>query len=92
MKDRNRSKKKLKIFWDYFFDGLRKRSEINYEGAINAFTKAIEIDPHFSDSYLKRGIAKFKLEKYADAIDDCNKAIEIREIPKYYLYRGQDSS
>ena len=49
----------------------------NYNEAIEAFTKAIELDPKLAWAYGARGIAYYKLGNYQQAIRDYDRAIEI---------------
>ena len=49
-----------------------------YEQAIQDFTAAIEIDPISSVTYSNRAVASKYLKKYDEALDDYNKAIEMR--------------
>ena len=57
-------------FYQCILDACPKKSDKNYKGAIEDYTKAIEIDPSNAFSYLERGRAKEKLEDYQGAIDD----------------------
>ncbi|MDE6202675.1 MAG: tetratricopeptide repeat protein [Lachnospiraceae bacterium] len=60
-----------------------------YEEAINAYTKAIELNPEYSAAYNSCGLTYNKLGRYAEAINDFTKAILIN--PKYataYNNRG----
>ena len=45
--------------------------------AINLFTKAIELDPAFSDAYNDRGASYLALEDFSEAEADFSKAIEL---------------
>ena len=57
--------------------------------AMEAFDKAIEINPSYAKAYFNRGILKFDIHLYTEAIRDYSKAIEID--PKYaeaYYHRG----
>jgi tetratricopeptide (TPR) repeat protein len=49
----------------------------NYQGALNDFSKAIEIDNNYVNGFLSRGTANYKLENYRDSLLDFDKAIEI---------------
>ena len=49
----------------------------NYKSSIANYTKAIELDPNFSDAYYNRGISKDDLEDYYGAISDYTKTIEL---------------
>ncbi|MEO0536487.1 MAG: tetratricopeptide repeat protein, partial [Cyanobacteria bacterium P01_A01_bin.123] len=74
---------------EYYEDGNAKRDSENYQGAIDDYTKAIELNPDYADAYNNRGIAKRALGDNQDAIDDYTKAIELN--PNYadaYTNRG----
>jgi len=57
--------------------GVVYNNEAEYDKAIVAFNKAIELDPDFAPAYNNRGWAYIELGKYGQAIDDCGKAIEL---------------
>ncbi len=46
----------------------------NYEDAVDQFSKAIELDPDYTNAYLARAEAYEKLNKLQDAYDDYNRA------------------
>ena len=50
---------------------------IDLGAAIDAYTKAIELDPTLADAYNNRGTAKHKLGQHAAALADYNRAIEL---------------
>lgn len=94
----------LKLFDKYFYSGFSKDSLGDFEGAIEDYTKAIELDYNVSKdvgvTYNNRGLSKFKIKDYIGAIADYTKAIELnpndgvtyqnRGTSKYELedYRG----
>ena len=57
--------------------GSAKNSSGDYAGAIEDYTKAIELDPKFAVAYCNRGNAKDSSGDYAGAIEDYTKAIEL---------------
>ena len=74
---------------DYFHNGLMKVIGSDYKGAIVDYTKAIEINPNYSEAFNYRGHAKYYLQDYTGAITDYNTAIELNQ--KYaeaYRNRG----
>ncbi|OUL43594.1 hypothetical protein B0W81_03030 [Prochlorococcus sp. HOT_208_60] len=83
-------------FYQCILDACPKKSVKNYKGAIEDFTKAIEIDGSFFYTSLKkrdnyyslRGGAKEKLEDYQGAIDDYTKAIEILDFDFFFKSRA----
>ena len=69
--------------------GNTKLNLEDYYGAIEDYSKAIELDPDDADAYYNRGVAKKKLKDYYGAINDYSKAIELK--PDYadaYVNRG----
>jgi len=74
---------------DYVHQGFGYAELGDYEQAIAAYTKAIELDPDCATAYHNRGIAYRKLGDYDQAIADHSKAIELdAENAKYYNNRG----
>ena len=72
-----------------FNSGLDKYEQGDYQGAIDDFTKAIEIHPQNADAYYNRGTTKGKLKDYQGAIADYNKAISFYPQSSIaYLNRG----
>ena len=65
------------------YDGLELYNENKYEGAIEKYDDAIELNPIFAEAYTNRGIAKDDLEQYPEAIADYDKAIELN--PNYAI-------
>ncbi len=63
----------------YRESGNIKYNSEDYQGAISDYTKAIEINPGFSDAYCNRGSAKNELKDYSGAISDYTKAIELKK-------------
>jgi tetratricopeptide (TPR) repeat protein len=73
---------------DYFSRGIDKYT-IDAAGAIEDFTKAIELDPGSSKAYYSRAWAKESSGDLNGALADLNKAIELNpEYQKAYLWRG----
>jgi len=61
---------------DYFNSGFDKYNQQDYKGAIQDYTKAIELNPNYTDAYHNRGVAKGYLQDYRGEIQDYNKAEE----------------
>ena len=51
----------------YFNQGVEKHNAKNHQGAIDYYTKALEIDPQNADAFHNRGAAKDDLEDYQGA-------------------------
>ena len=58
-------------------EGLDYNYAGEYYKAIDAFNKAIELDPNLAIAYNNRGWAYIELGQYEQGIADCNKAIEL---------------
>ncbi len=52
---------------------------MDYEGAIEDFNKAIELDPEDDYSFYYRSECKFQIYDYIGAIEDINKSISMDE-------------
>ncbi|MXV73341.1 serine protease, partial [Candidatus Poribacteria bacterium] len=61
----------------YFYRGNEKYSMRNYQDAITAYSKAIQLRPDFANAYVNRGLAKEKLGQHESAITDYSSAIKI---------------
>ena len=79
----------------YVNRGNAKYDLQDFRGAIQDYSKAIELDPSYAVAYFNRGNAKYDLQDYIGAIQDYSKAIELdpsyfkayynRGITKYFL-------
>ena len=70
-------------------EGLAHNNKGEYDKAIVAFNKAIELDPSFAIAYNNRGWAYIELEQYEQGIADCDKAIELDpDLALAYTNRG----
>jgi len=73
----------------YNNQGLIYNDEGEYDKAVIAFTKAIELDPELAIVYNNRGWAYIELGQYEQGIADCTKAIELDpELAIVYSNRG----
>ena len=62
---------------EYFYSAYSKYDLQDYYGAIADYTKAIEIDPNYTNAYVNRGISKYNLQDYYGACQDARKAQEL---------------
>lgn len=75
---------------NWFNEGYGFYMAKKYQPAIEAYSKAIEVDPKYAAAYCGRAVAYADLGDYRRAIEDCGKAIKIK--PKFaaaYYYRGK---
>ena len=61
----------------YFYQGVEKYKVGNFQGAIDDYTRAIEINPQYAAAYQLRGSSKSILGDIQGAIADYTKVIEI---------------
>ena len=61
----------------YFDRGVSKYELQDYRGAIQDYSKAIELDPSFADAYFNRGLVKYALNDIDGACLDWSKAGEL---------------
>lgn len=67
-------------------DGLNKAKSGDYQGAVEAFTKAIEVQPLDGFTWYNRAMAKNMMGLYLEAIDDFNACIGISPTYKKVWY------
>ena len=61
-----------------------------YEEAINAYSRSINMNPIEAATYCNRAMAHLRMKNYARAIDDANKTIEMEpDYVKAYHRRGK---
>jgi tetratricopeptide (TPR) repeat protein len=74
---------------EFYKQGEEKNRISNFKGAIEAFSKAIELDSNFTKAYFQRGNSYFNLRKAEEALKDYNKAIELdSNFADAYFNRG----
>jgi len=66
--------KKYNLYNSYIISGDLKESLEDYKGAVNDYTKALEIDSTDSGVYLKRGLQYKYMNLLDKACEDFNKA------------------
>lgn len=74
---------------DFFNRAESQMKNQNWDSAIINYSKAIELDDKFADSYFGRGLTYLLLKDFEKSIADFDKTIEIN--PKFseaYLSRG----
>ena len=74
---------------EFVASGVAKRLKHDYDGAIAAYTRAIEMDPAYAGAYARRGNAELLKGDYAAADADIERAIELDPNDAYgYTSRG----
>ena len=67
---------------------LTRKYKNDSGAAINAYDKAIQLDPLYAKAYNNRGVAKAKLGRHEEAITDYDKAIRLDPSASAYYNRG----
>lgn len=71
---------------EYFESGKSKQEKSDFEGAIKEYSRAIEIDPTFSEAYYLRASLLYDDDKYTEALEDLNKIISLKPNPiEFYM-------
>ena len=74
---------------EWFEKGYASDTSGNYNDAVNAYSKAIVLDPKYVEAYYKRGFAYSKLGQYQRAIKDYDEAIRLKsDDAELYVFRG----
>lgn len=81
---------KQQIAKDWYTKGYALHMAEKYQQSIEAYSKAIELDPKHAAAYCGRALAYGGLGDTRRAIEDCGKAVKLN--PKFaaaYFYRGK---
>jgi protein O-mannosyl-transferase len=73
--EKNRSDVDVSI--GYFFRGNIRDLSQDMQGALNDFSRAIELNPSYTMAYNNRGIIRGSLQDFEGALEDFNKAVEL---------------
>lgn len=75
---------------DYFYNGLVKLENNEFQESLYDFNKAVDIAPSFAAAYFGRAISEIALRDVNEALADLNKAIEINpDFELAYYVRGR---
>src|SRR3989338_3734325 len=74
---------------EWFDKGYQHALNKEHDSAIEAYTKAIQLDPNYADAYINRGNAYADKGQYDRAIEDYNRAIALDpNLAQAYNNRG----
>ena len=73
-----------------YTSGMEKYNAANYELAIIDYSNAIKESPEFVEAYFQRGCAKHYSDDYKGAIEDFNKAIELRPDSEMFYWASDE--
>lgn len=72
----------------WYRQGVFKQQEGDYRGAIEAYDRAIELNPDRIEAYNDCGLAHLELQEYDDAIEDFDRAIALNP-QRYEFYNSR---
>lgn len=72
----------------WYRQGVFKQQEGDYEGAIEAYDRAIELNPNRIEAYNDCGLAHLELQEYVEAIEDFDRAIALNP-QRYEFYNSR---
>lgn len=74
---------------EFVKEGLFEHQNLNYQKAINLYSKALLIDSNFVEAYINRSNSYFELKDYKNALIDIEKALKLNpNQPISYNNRG----
>jgi len=90
--DHNKTKRKKQGMspQDFYVRAVEKALDKDYQGAVEDYTQAIDLNPEFVEAYIKRGATRYKLGDAREALKDCNQALRINpDLAPAYYYQGR---
>ncbi|MBW4546643.1 MAG: DnaJ domain-containing protein [Symplocastrum torsivum CPER-KK1] len=86
----NQRKKQGRSSQDFYVRAVAKALDKDYQGAVEDYTQAIDLNPRFIEAYIKRGAMRYKLGDARGALKDCNEALSINpNLAQAYYYQGR---
>jgi len=83
-------RKREKSPQDFYVRAVAKALNKDYQGAVEDYTQAIELNPQFVEAYLKRAATHYKLGDDRDTLKDCTQALQINpNLALAYYYQGR---
>jgi tetratricopeptide (TPR) repeat protein len=78
------------IFQHLYQLGVEKAAQRDYQGAIEAYTQSIQLQPKFVDAYLGRCQARYAIRDDRGVLDDCYQALHLNPtLTMAYYYQGR---
>ena len=75
---------------DFYVRAVAKTLDKDYQGAVEDYTQAIELNPLFVEAYLKRATTRYKLGDDRGTLKDCSQALQINpNLAQAYYYQGR---
>lgn len=83
-------RKREKSPQDFYVRAVSKALNKDYQGAVEDYTQAIELNPQFVEAYLKRAATRYKLNDDRGTLKDCTQALQINpNLALAYYYQGR---
>jgi tetratricopeptide (TPR) repeat protein len=76
----------------FFKHGTASLNKGNYERAITEYDLAIQVKPDYAEAYLQRGLAYYRNHRLVRAMDDLNRAAELRSLTHQHIFGGPKSA
>ncbi|MGB7442352.1 MAG: DnaJ domain-containing protein [Coleofasciculaceae cyanobacterium] len=74
----------------FYVRAAAKVLEKDYQGAIEDYTKAIELNPQFVEAFIERGATLYRIGNARTALQDCNQALGLDpQSAQAYYYQGR---
>lgn len=87
---KTQERKREKSPQDFYVRAVAKALEKNYQGAVEDYTQAIELNPQFVEAYLKRAATRYQLGDDRGTLKDCTQALQINpNLALAYYYQGR---
>ncbi len=67
---------------DLMSKGIEEISLGNYDAALAAFNKVVEVDPHFAEGWNKRATVYYLMQEYEPSIRDIERTLELE--PRHF--------
>ncbi|MGC1393128.1 MAG: DnaJ domain-containing protein [Coleofasciculaceae cyanobacterium] len=83
-------RKREKTPQDFYVRGVAKALNKDYQGAVEDYTQAIELNPQFVEAFLKRASTRYQLGDDRGTLKDCTQALQINpNLALAYYYQGR---
>lgn len=87
---KSQERKREKSPQDFYVRAVAKALDKNYQGAVEDYTQAIELNPQFVEAYLKRATTRYQLGDDRGTLKDCTQALQINpNLALAYYYQGR---
>ncbi|MEM9539285.1 MAG: DnaJ domain-containing protein [Cyanobacteria bacterium P01_E01_bin.42] len=76
--------------WDFYLQGIEKAIQKDYQGAIDNYNRAINLNPNFLEAYLKRGEAFYTLKDDRLVLGNCRQILQFfPNCAEAHYYQGR---